>query len=399
MLQNLKEKHTKLHNELVELEKQEGKEAECETRFKELSSLTQKIERMTALEKLKPVKPPLHDMKKEDRDKWSFGKAVSALLGGRFDGIVREVHDELSKTYPLETRGVLIPQNELLPETRAPITGEASLEQTTIRPELLKYSLRERSLIDQLPVTRIQADGLISWPQMGTSTSGFVKGDGTDEIAESNPVPATSQTAEPHFLTTLSSYSAAAVKAMKSNLSLVNLLKTNMQDSMSEELSDAFLNADSATASQPDGFVKAIGTQGDSAKDLTAQKKWVFQDFVDKIKALKIAYKMNNLNPIWVFGPDIEAELAVIQRFSSSDGESILQSIGERRVTNHLANTRAFVGDWRNFYFITWGSVSLEMGRVSDDFSKLVDRVRAVLPLDFSIGGYKEAFAGFTITR
>jgi len=400
--------HVAVQLDLAELEKREdAPKEELEKRFKELTDLTDKIERLQKLEAIKPAKNPLHDMKKEDRARWSFGRAIQCLMTGRLNGVEREISDELAKRYPIENRGIIIPEEELLRfkklETRAPIKGESALVDDPLKPELLKFALRERSIVDRLGVTRISADGSFNWPSLATSTAAFIKGDGTDSIAESNPTPTTSQSAEPHFLTTLTSYSAQQTRQMSSNLSLSELLRRNMMMGMEETLSNKLLNATSATSGEPDGIVKLVGTQGEVAKSLSSTVKWKWTDWTGIMKTLKVNYKSNDMDLKVIMNPVVEQELEDVQKFSGTDGESIFDSLDDRQniiVTNQLVDTRVIIGDFKNIGFVTFGGgIMLEAGRIDDDFEKLIDRIRAVLACDFAMIGFKEAFASFKITR
>ena len=113
---------------------------------------------------------------------------------------------------------------------------------------------------------------------------------------------------------------------------------------------------------------------------------------------MRDAYKNNAMSPIWLMGSKDEKLLKEIQRFSSSDGESILQSIGPIVVSGHVPATRLWLGQWSEFMVTMFNSAEVQLGMIDDDFQKGVQRLRVILCCDFT-GIRKSGFRGFNITR
>ena len=115
-------------------------------------------------------------------------------------------------------------------------------------------------------------------------------------------------------------------------------------------------------------------------------------------KEFKETYKNNSAMPKWLINPEVESELDAVQKFSASDGRSLLDSMGEVIVTNHLTNLKAIYGQWSEFILVDFGAISLELGYEGDDFKKGIQRIRAILCCDFILDR-KEGFQQITISR
>lgn len=402
----------KQHNDLVQRIKtldalenpSEAQNTEAESRFTELGVLKKKIDRQLAIEAMDLPKPT-DNIPGRELKKWSFSKVLKGLISGKIEGREKEISDELAKYNAFENRdAVLIPSDFVLgkPEDRV-VTGQSALVSDPLKPELAQLALREASIMDKLKVTRVQATGSFNYPKNSNSTtSSFFTGDGgsdtNDSIAESDAT-FSSQSSEPHFLATLTGWTLSQIKKMAGNLSLENLLRRNMQMSMSEALNNKMLNGNSTTAAaEPDGLLKLLGTTNNTAKSLASSAVWSYTDFVNIIKEFRVTYKNNMASPVFLMDPTVESELKVIQKFSSSDGKSVAESIGPYLVTNHLTNLKVILGQWSEFIFVEYGAIALELGMIDSDFKKGIQRLRAILCCDFILDR-AEGFRQFTITR
>ena len=104
------------------------------------------------------------------------------------------------------------------------------------------------------------------------------------------------------------------------------------------------------------------------------------------------------MNPMWLMGTRDEKLLREVQRFASSDGESILDSIGGFLVSGHVPSTRLWLGNWSEFLVTVFDSAEISLGRMNNDLETQITRLVGVLCADFT-GLRKDAFVGFNITR
>ena len=211
----------------------------------------------------------------------------------------------------------------------------------------------------------------------------------------------TSTSVTPHFLGAITGWSYRQLKMMSSNLSLESILRSNLVMAMAEKLDDSLINSDDATVTyNPKGVLKLLGAStNNTPKDLTGNKKWVWSDLTSAKKDLRVQYKNNLISPKWLIHPDIEKEWSEVQRFTSTDGDSLLESApGSVVVSSHLANTSALFAQWSELVVCTFSSVELSLGMTGQDFALLNQRLRAVGAWDFFINR-PQGFRQFTITR
>ena len=187
------------------------------------------------------------------------------------------------------------------------------------------------------------------------------------------------------------------LKESAGSVDLEMILRESLTAGLAEELDDSIINADN-TGPKPQGLNTWLGTTNLTAKTESNSSKWAYSDFTGEIKNLRDAYKNNQMSPMWLLGSKDEKLLREVQRFASSDGESILDSIGPYLVSGHVPSTRMWLGDFSMFQVTMFDTAEISLGRMNNDLETQVTRLVGVLCADFT-GLRKEAFRGFNITR
>lgn len=387
----------------------ESESKEIETRYADAEALKKKIEHREKMKNLELAKTEDIVPKQEKRE-YSLSKAIKCLISKKIEGYEGEVHRELEKRgNDFEDQGLLIPASEIYGklETRI-VDNQSALVSDPIKPELAQLSLREASIMDKLGVRRISATGNFNYPKnSNATTSGFFSGDGgadaNDSITASDAT-FTSESVEPHFLGSYTGWSLKQLKQMAGNLSLESLLRRNMSMSMAEELDRAMLNGNKTSKpAEPNGLLQLLGsaTNNTTVDRSASDKNWKYSDLTEVIKELKIQYKNNRLSPRWLINPLIEEEWSLLQKFTSTDGDSLLDAVMKKNpvvVSNHLANTNVLFGDFSELIVTTFDTILLSLGMVNSDFAKGVQRLRAIGCFSFTLDR-KEGFRQITVTR
>ena len=287
---------------------------------------------------------------------------------------------------PLEKRIVNVPNSPLIDDP--------------VREELRVKALYERTIGARLGVKMVQAEGNFRIPTGSRVSANWFSGTGgntaDDKIAESDE-SFTETSVKPHYLGSMTSWSLALLKESAGSVDLEMLLRESLSAGIAEELDKGLIQAND-TGPQPQGFDNWLGTNNLTAKTESTSSKWAYSDFTNQIKLLKDAYKNNEIDPMWLMGTKDEKLLRETQRFVSSDGESILDSIGKFQVSGHVPATRLWLGDWSQFLLTMFDTAEISLGRMNDDLSKQITRLVGVVCADFT-GLRKEAFRGFNITR
>ena len=310
-----------------------------------------------------------------------------------------EIHEQLEKRTKSDG-GLCVPSAEIFgkpPESeKRLVDDQTSLVDDYIKPELYLPSLYESSITNSLGLKMISATGSYNFPRGSGTTAGWIDGSGAgaDSLLSTQDQSFTSTSVEPHFLGCITGWSLRQLKQMASNLSLENILRSNMIMAMSEKLDDSLINSDNATTTyNPLGILKALGSgTNNETLDYSTTVGWTWSVFSKLKQQLREGYKNNLMSPKFLFHPQIEKELSDKQRFASSDGDSILESLPSVAVvSSHLANTNLLYGQWSEFMLTTFDSVELSLGMISDDFARGNQRLRAIGCFDFTLIR-KEAF-------
>lgn len=377
----------------------ESENSELEKRWAEAKALDTRITVMEETEKSELEKQPIVP-KKEQRE-YSLLNAINCLERGR-KGYEAEVERELEKRTgrSANSGGMLIPLSALFPkpklETRIVSDGQTALIDNQVREELQIKALYERSIAKLLGIKMITGMGDFRIPTSSKLSAGWVVGDGSDSLGDQD-ISVSSQDVKVHFLGGISGWSMKLLKESSGSVNLEQIVRENMLAGLAEKFDDGILNATGAGA-QPSGFNHWYGSTSLKAKTVSDTMKWAYSDFTEQIKEFRDAYKNNQSNPRWLMGSADEKLLREIQRFTSSDGESVLDSIGDFVVSGHVPSDRLWLGQWDEFMCCLFDTAEISLGFLNDDFKKLVQRIRVVMCADF-VGLRKEGFRGFAVTR
>ena len=381
----------------------EAENKELETRWNEAKALEKRISIYEQQEKESLSKQPI--MEPKAKPKYSLYRAIKCLWEGK-SGLEGETHKELENRGATSSgNGLLVPTAELFgapPQAKEQriVDGQAALVDDGVREDLRVTALYERSIAKMLGIKFISATGNFRFPTGNKVTAGWITGDGgssaNDKLSEQDS-EWMSTSVTPHFLGAITGWSLKLLKETAGSVSVESLIRENLLAGLSEKFDDAVLNATNVSP-QPQGFNVWLGTQNLTNKTESSASKWAYSDFTGEVKELRDQYKNNAMSPIWLMGSKDEKLLKEVQRFSSSDGESILQSIGPVVVSGHVPATRLWLGQWSEFMVTMFDSAEVQLGMIDDDFQKGVQRLRVILCADFT-GIRKSGFRGFNITR
>ena len=320
-----------------------------------------------------------------------------------------EVHQELEKRNKSDG-GLLVPSAEIFGSDKQPekrlVDNQSSLVSDPIKPELYLPSLYEASIMGALGVKKISATGDFNFPKSSKTTAGWITGDGgtdADDSLTEQDQSFTSQSVTPKFLGAITGWSLRQLKQMSGNLSLEGILRENLVMALAEKLDSDMING-SGTAPVPSGILTLLGaTTNNTAltlKKTSPIRKWQWSDIVDIKKELRTQYLNNMLAPKFLFSPLVESELSLEQRFSSSDGDSLLESLPSPAVvSSHIADTKVLYGSFATeFMVVTFDSIELSLGMIDSDFKKGNQRLRAIGCFDFVLNR-DSGFRQITVVR
>lgn len=411
LLREMKQKHNehlkaiKVLDAKEELSEKESKE--LETRMTECEALTKKIERRNKLELLES-KTIEDQIPQSEKRSYSLAGAIKLLINGKRQGSYEaECHQELEKRQKTGEGGVLVPSKELWgdpgqPEKRL-VDNQSSLVSDPLRPEFYLPALYEQSIVGALGIRRVSATGSFNFPKSSATTAGWISGDGAgaDSTLSTQDQTFTSQSVTPKFLGAITGWSLRQLKQMAGNLSLEGILRENLVMAMSEKLDDSIINSDdSTTAYNPKGLKTLLGaTTNNKALDFSGGVAWTWEILTELKQELRTQYKNRMISPKFLIDPGVEKEWSDKQRFASSDGQSLLDSIKDSVVvSSHLDNKKVFFGQWSDLVLCTFDSVELSLGLLGQDFALGNQRLRAIGCFDFWLNR-TEAFRQITVTR
>ena len=407
MLQNLRKKRSEAIEFVKKLNEKESlsdaENQELEARWKEAKTLENRISIYEQQQAEKLAKQPVMDLKDEKR--YNLFRAIKCLWEGK-SGLEGETHRELEKRgAPSGGKGILIPGREIwgmrAPTEKRIVDNQTALVDDGVREDLRVNALYERSIAKMLSMKFISATGPFRFPRGNKVTAGFFTGDGgasaNDKLSEQDS-SWTETSVTPHFLGAITGWTLRLLKQTAGSVNVTSLIRENLLSGLSEKLDETIVTANNTTPN-PQGFDNWFGTTNLKDKTESSSSKWAWADFTERVKTLRDNYKNNMLSPKWLMGSKDEQLLKETQRFASSDGESILESLGPVVVSGHVPATRMWLGDWNSLFMITlFDSVEVELGMINDDFQRGVQRLRAIMCVDYT-GIRKEAGVGFNITR
>lgn len=389
----------------------ESQHQELEKRWSEAKTLENRISIMEETEKAELKKEPVVPTKKEER-KYNFLNAVKLIKDRSRGGFELECHQELERRghksgfESVTGESILVPIEYMFAplkqkKTEKRIVGTTdSLIDDALREDLRIKALYERSIASRLGIKMVSGTGKYRIPVGSVVSANWFSGTGgntaDDKIAGSDET-FTSISVVPHYLGSMTGFSFQLLKESAGSVNLEMLLRESLVATLANELDNSIINADN-TGPKPQGFDNWLGTTNLTDKTESTSSKWTYSDFTAIIKNLRDNYKNLQLDPMWLMGTKDEQLLREIQRFSSSDGESILDSIGKYLVSGRVPATRLWLGDWSKFQVTVFDAAEISLGRMNNDLETQTTRLVGVLCADFT-GLRKEAFAGFNITR
>ena len=390
----------------------EDENKELEVRWNEAKTLEKRIGILEETEKLSLKKEPIVPPK--EKRQYSLVRAFNLIKDRSLGGYELEVHRELEKRgrrsryESLHGQSLLIPTEELLApppsnkklEKRVVNVPNAPLIDDPSRQDLRVRALYERTIGEKLGIKFISAEGNYRIPVETAVTANWFSGTGgstaNDKISSSDTA-FSSLSVVPHYLGSMTGWSLAVLKESAGSINLEQVLRENLTQALAEQLDDSIINADN-TGPKPQGLNTWLGTTNLTDKTESTSSKWNYSDFTNEIKLLRDAYKNNMMSPMWLMGTKDEKLLREVQRFASSDGESILDSIGGFLVSGHVPATRLWLGDFSQFQVTIFDSAEISLGRMNNDLETQTTRLVGVLCSDFT-GLRKSAFRGFNVTR
>ena len=371
----------------------ESEQTSLETLFSTTEALKKEIEQRERVKQLELSHESLKDdpIQKENRQ-YSLKKALDALTGKRsLTGFEAEVSQELEKRSDFPGSGIVIPSSALFgnsksrqKETRI-VNNESALFSDPVRPEEIVPSLREQSLLGRLGMRMISVSGRFHFPKTTGAVAGWFSGTGSDSITTSDP-DFSSVESRPKFLGVLTSWSLAQIKNQSAGIDLESILRMDLTSAMASELDRAIVKG-SGTANQPRGITLQTGI-GKTDKAYSATLAWTLAEILSEIENLRTDFKNQVVNPKWLISTKVAREWEETQKFSDVDQTlmDVAKSYGSVVVSNYLNQPsplpenaiEVVLGQWDQFMLATYDSVMLEVGRSSDDFSKGIERLRAI---------------------
>ena len=385
---------------------------ELEKRWGEAKSLENRISIMEDTEKqsleAEPEKRKATIPKKQP--KYSFLNAVKLIKDRSLGGYELECHQEMEKRghkagfESVMGESILVPVEHMFAPTqktekRIVATTDALIDDA-IREDLRVKALYERSIASRLGIKMVSGTGKYRIPVGSTVSANWFSGTGgntADDKISGSDETFTSISVVPHYLGSISGWSFQLLKESAGSVNLEMLLRESLVATLANELDNSIINADN-TGPKPQGFNTWLGSTNMKTKTVSTSSKWAYSDFTDRIKVLRDNFKNLQMDPMWLMGTTDEKLLREVQRFASSDGESILDSIGKYLVSGRVPATRLWLGDWSNFQVTVFDAAEISLGRMNNDLETQTTRLVGVLCADFT-GLRKEAFTGFTITR
>ena len=400
-IEKIKSLNLKIEKEDRDFTKSEN--SEVEKLFTETENLKNQIEKREKVKDLELSQATL-DLPKSEQREFKF-KNVIKLLTGKGEGCFeKEVSQELEKrgSKPSTSQGIMVPSKEFFKKETRIVDNATALVSNPVNQAELVSGLYEMLIASQLGLKMITAQGKFTFPKSSRVNAGWFSGDGgsdpSDSISESDPTYS-SVSVEPKFLGVISGYSLRQAMDMGANISLESLLREDLSMAMASKLEDAIING-TGSDNQPEGIIPSV--TGETDKDLSGQNAvWKIGDFLEEIRLLKVAYKNSASLPRWLISPLVEKELKETQRFSNTNGEAIMTDgsiIGTPAVTSNRMNNVAVIGDWSQAMLTTFNAVEITLGMQGSDFSKGVQRIRAIAGFDVSLRR-DEAFRKITIAR
>ena len=406
MLREIKRKRVEAIEAIKALNKKEklteAEDKQLEARWTEAKALEKRIASIEEIERQELAKQPIVPSKKETRQ-YSLLKAIECARRSQYIGYEGEVAQEIEKRGSTPSAGgFMVPVSELFPRKteKRLVDNQPALISDGVREDLRLTALYEKSIAGVLGIKQINATGNFRFPTGSKVTAGFITGDGgssADDKLSEQDTSFTSQSVSPKFLGAYTSWSLKLLKESAGSVSLEAILRENLLAGLAEELDDAIINAN-GTAPNPQGFNAWLGTTNLKAKTQSSSSKWAWGDFTERKKVLRDNFKNNSMMPKWLMGSLDEQLLREVQRFASSDGQSIFESIGPAVVSGHCPATRMWLGDFSQFMLTIFDSAEVSLGLINDMFLKGSQALRVIMCLDLT-GLRKEAFVGFNITR
>lgn len=403
-----RKKYFDLIDEVKKLNQKENRTAEddkiIEQRWAEAKALKKRLDLLDEIEKAEndnnPIVPP-----KEKRN-FSLIKAIMFLDGAKRQGYENEVITELERRGVSSGEGLPIPFEELFPRPRL---EKRIVDEGNVNPELVDdpvnealrvRGLYERSIVPQLGIKMISANGPFRFPTGTAVSAGWFSGSGgtqaADKISEQDTdFSETSLT--PHFLGGYTSWSLRALKQTMSTVNLEGILRENLAAGIADKLDNSFLNG--TDANQPSNFFTLLGaTQNNTAKTQSTSSKWAWSDFVNMQRDWKTTYKHNVAGmPKFLMTAKDEALLRLEQRFTGTDGKSIAEALSYV-TSGHCPDTKMVFGDWSQVLHCSFGAAEISLGLANDMFLRGTTALRVISCHDTAMIR-KEAFRQFTITR
>ena len=384
---------------------------EYEKRFTETEKLKERIETAERHKHLFLEKSGLeNEISPREKRKYSVTNAIKVITneakGGSYE---KECSQELEKRTKSTQGGFLVPTKEIFGKTTFPerekriVDNQPAIVDDPLRPELTLLGLYENSIMDQLRVTKISAEGTFNFPTGDSVSAGWFSGTGgsasTDKMTEDD-VTFTSTEVSARFLGVATGWSLKMLKEMSGSLSLENLLRRSLAMGMAEKLDDAMINGTNAN-SQPRGLFNFLGNDNRTQialKKTSPIRKWVWSDITEEKKQLRTQFKNNAMNPQWLMSPTTEKELSDEQRFSGTSGQSILEAIKMPVVSGHCPDLKVVLGDFSQLLAVSYQSIELKLGLVNDDLFRGTTRLVGIGCFQFSYWR-KEGFRQIVLTR
>ena len=346
-----------------------------------------------------PEDPP---WAKEKRT-FSFRSVIDALDGKRFEGFEREVSDELSRR--IDAPGILVPDSVVFGEPIRPkesrtINDETSLFSDPVRFDQYLPFLREASIMGRCGMGSMSSVGRFSIPRVSVgSTAGFFSGTGGanagDAIDISDPDFGSIES-RPLFQAVMSSWSLAQVKNMSAGASIEQFVREDLSGAMAELLDDKIVSGTGADG-QPKGLRNQTGitTVDKTVGGSPPKAEWTHSELLGYLKDFKVASKSHTSGIKWLLNPTIESELKSKLKFAVNGSQQLMSDSNMIEgvpavVSNHLAGSTTeddglvelILGAFKWFTFCSYGALSFELGRQSDDFQRGITRLKCTLCYD-----------------
>lgn len=380
-------------------------EAALEKRWSECKSLKARLDILDQVDEAEreSIKNPVVPQK--EKRSFSIMKVISALADNKpLSGYEAEVSQEIEKRGNRPTEGgIMVPLDEIGPrETRLLDRGQVDppLVDDPTRQDLRVRGLYEKSVLKRLGVRMINASGPFRLPSVGAVQSGWFSGSGGsaagDKLKEADPT-LSEQALSPHYCGAFTSWSVRAIRESQSTVDLEMILREALSDSLSDLIEKSFFQG--ADSNQPSNFFTMLGqATNNKAKALSDSAPWKWTDFTEAVETWKNNFKNNAATPLFCMTNKDEKLLKDIQRFSSSDGKSVAESL-PYVTSGHMDPNKLVLGAWEYALLVTFGnSAELSLGMSGDSFLRGSTYLRILASFDHALLR-KEPFFQFTITR